>query len=340
MELKNQTPHALAQLIELDRTGAEHLLVVLRAEFAIGKGGVLEVAPPLDPPRPGDVFHGDPTTTSIKGEAELSSIKPATDVLLFGSAVARRTGTRAMDVMLRVGPVRKIVRVYGERRWKRALLAKSASDPLPFERVPLIWENSWGGTDVTPEDEKHHGAEPRNPVGRGYRARGSKLPWEDELCPSLEDPSDSLGGPGRKGTPAGFGPIGRGWLPRREHAGTYDEKWVAEKMPLLPDDFDDRFHQAAPADQIAPRYLKGGEKVELAGCIEEGKLELALPVLRPRFEVRLRSRVETAAMVLDTVALETDVRRLRLVFKGKVRVHKELPDIRWTECVLEESRVG
>ena len=340
MQLKNGTPHTLAQMIVLERDGAEHLIVLLKAEFALGKGGVLEVAPPSEPPRPADVFHGDPAATSILGEAELSPVKPATDVLLRGSALARRADTRIMDVMLRVGPVRKVVRVSGERRWKRSLMRIVPSDPLPFERIPLIWENAWGGTDTTPDDEKHHGAESRNPVGRGFRAKGTKLPWDGELCPNLEDPRDPVAAPGRNGEPSGFGPIGRGWMPRREYAGTYDEKWVTERLPLLPDDFDDRFHQAAPPDQIAPGYLRGGEPVELLGCVTEGKLAFALPTLTPHFETRLRTRVESAPMVLDTVTVDADARRLVLLYKGKVRVHGEVPGLRWTECALAEAPRG
>src|SRR5215475_11637291 len=110
MELRNRTPHIFAQLVDFDRTGAERMIVVLRAEFSIGEGGALEVAPVRDPPVGGDLFHGDPTQTSIAQEAELGPAKPATDVLLFGSAVARRGGTRVMDVMMRVGPIRKVVR--------------------------------------------------------------------------------------------------------------------------------------------------------------------------------------------------------------------------------------
>ena len=44
-----------------------------------------------------------------------------------GSAVARRPRTRAMDVLVRVGPVRKILRVFGERRWKRGRSATPGS---------------------------------------------------------------------------------------------------------------------------------------------------------------------------------------------------------------------
>ena len=340
MQLKNRTAHTLAQLVTLERDGSEHLVVLLKAEWEFDKAGKLTVVPPLEAPRPADVFRGDPAASSSLGEAELGPVKPSTDVLLRGSAVARRKDTSVMDVLLRVGPVRKVVRVFGERRWKRSLLRKGTTEPLPFERVPLIWEHAFGGTDVTPEDPKHHGAESRNPVGRGFRARGTKLPWEDELCPALEDPDDPTGGPGRDGEPAGFGPIGRGWMPRREYAGTYDERWVSERLPLLPDDFDDRFHNAAPLDQICPRYLRGGEPVELVGCVPEGKVSFALPRLTPAFETRLRTRTESAPMVLETVSLDTDARRLTLLYKGKVRVHGEVPTMRWTECVLREAEDG
>ena len=35
------------------------------------------------------------------------------------------------------------------------------------------------------------------------------------------------------------------------------------RQPLLPDDFDDRYFQFAPADQQAPAFLRGGEPVVL-----------------------------------------------------------------------------
>jgi hypothetical protein len=47
-------------------------------------------------------------------------------------------------------------------------------------------------------------------------------------------------------SPAGFGPIACHWQPRVGFAGTYGDAWVANRLPLLPDDFDDRFFQSAP----------------------------------------------------------------------------------------------
>ena len=53
--------------------------------------------------------------------------------------------TRVLDVRLRVGPVHKAVRVFGNRRWERAGSSWRATPPEPFEHVPLRWELSFGG---------------------------------------------------------------------------------------------------------------------------------------------------------------------------------------------------
>jgi hypothetical protein len=239
-----------------------------------------------------------------------------------------------MDVRLSVGRRKKTVRVFGNRNWKSTLGVKRPGDPQPFETIPLIWENAFGGVDDSPTNDKHHRAEPRNPVGRGVRGKRSGVDAGEELLPNLEDPDDAFDKPGKKVTPMGFGPIGRHWIPRVEHAGTYDDAWIAERMPLLPPDFDERFHHAAPADQITKRYLKGGEPVTMFGFGAEGQVEFDLPTLQPAVEVRRRSRTVTVPMVVDTVGFDTESRTLRLLFKAAVDIHGELPDLRWTACEI------
>ncbi len=340
MELRNGTPHALAQVIDLTKDARERLNVVLKATFAWDEHGTLTVAPVQATPRPGDEFHGDPAASSIAAEAELCPAKPGTDILLTGCAVAPRGGTRRMDVRLVVGRRKKTIRVYGDRRWKSVLGVKRPGDPEPFEKIPLIWENAYGGVDDTPKKDRHVGAEPRNPVGRGVRGKRSGVDAGEELLPNLEDPDESFDRPGKKVKPMAFAPIGRHWIPRVRYAGTYDDRWVAERMPLLPDDFDDRFHHAAPPDQISRSGLKGGEPVALYGFQPEGKVEFALPTLRPTVEVRMRSRAETAAMRLDTVGFDTESRTVRLIYKAAVDVHGEVPDLRWTACEIGGDDVG
>src|SRR5262249_2144230 len=148
-----------------------------------------------------------------------------------------------------IGPLRKKLRVLGDRVWKAGFLGPKLGDPQPFSQMPLIYERTFGGQHGDPPQ-----SDPRNPVGRGFVTRKADLP--DTLAPNIEDPSD-------KTRPAGLGPIAPNWSPRCDRAGPYDAAWHEQRKPLVPADFDDRFFQAAPDDQQVPGYLSGGEEVEL-----------------------------------------------------------------------------
>ena len=334
MELANGTPFAAERFVDVDKDAAEQLIVVAKGTWTLGEDGTLALADEQLPPSPLDEFHGEPDASSIAREVELGPVKPATEVLVTGHAVAPRANTRAMDVRFTVGQVRKTVRVFGERHWEKKLGVIRVTDAEPFDRVALVWENAFGGVDETPK-EKHRAGEARNPVGRGFRAKGTQLAVNGEPLPSLEDPRDAVGKPGRKGTPACFAPICRHWIPRRHYAGTYDQKYLDNVFPFLPEDFDERFHHAASADQIARDYLNGGEPVELIGLTQEGKSEFALPSCRPTLTVQLRARTEDVPMVLETVGFDTDSRALRVIWKGKLRVHGELLQLKKMTLGLE-----
>ncbi len=335
MKLENQTPFAGAWLVLLDKQAAEHLIVVLKATYTITEDGRLEPAKKQDPIRPVDEFYGEPGQSSIRYEAELGPAKPATDVVLVGSAVAPEPGrTTEMGVSLRVGPLLKRAWVFGERRWKKSLLGLSISKPLPFDRIPLTYENAYGGKDTSAKDPKDHGQEPRNPVGRGFRAKKSELRFDGELVPNIEDPENLLRHPGQTVAPQGFGFIGRDWQPRVKYAGTYDQKWMDERMPLLPDDFDERFHNAAHPDLTAPGRLAGREPVEVIGCGRGGRLSFSLPEPKPAAEAVHNQGRLPFALSLNTVLLDTDAMKLLLLWKGDVNVHRRLQQIRAVECRL------
>src|SRR5262245_60706553 len=55
----------------------------------------------------------------------------------------------------------------------------------------------------------------------------------------------SSGWMGPQKGPFGFGFFPKNRPPRLGYAGTYDAKWTESRCPLLPEDFDDRFFQAA-----------------------------------------------------------------------------------------------
>jgi hypothetical protein len=339
MEVVNPTPFLMDRMVYLDRNAAERLVVVLKGTWSVSARGEISVAKKQAPIHPGEEFRGEPGESSILHEAELGPAKPATDVFLHGSAIAPRPGTRSMDVSFRVGPVGRTARVFGERRWTSGMGGIEGIDgPMPFESVPLTFENAFGGKDVSAEDPKHHGEETRNPVGRGFRSEKSKAVFEGALLPSVEDPKRLISQPRQGLAPAGFGPVGRHWMPRRLYAGTYDGKWMEERAPLLPDDFDDRFHNAAPPELIVPGRLKGGEPVEIAGCTPEGRLLFQLPRIAPWAKVLVGRWGKTLPLELDTVTVDTDAMELRLVWKGEVPVHREVARIRSIVCVLEGEK--
>ncbi len=333
MRIDNKTPFVLTWLVALDKHAAEHLVVVLKATYAIGADGALSLADPQEPLKPADEFYGEPGKSSIRREAELTPAKPATDVVLIGSAIAPKGRARQMEVSLRVGPLVKRVRVFGERRWVGLLGMKTS--PAPFERIPLIYENAYGGSDASPEDEKRHAHEPRNPVGRGFRAKRTRMKVRGDLLPHIEDVRTPLKRPGHAVAPQGFGFIGRNWQPRLSYAGTYDEKWMEARMPLLPLDFDERYHNGAHPDLVAKGHLVGDELVDVVGCTTGGRLQFKLPGVKPQASVRISGHKSPVALNIDTVAIDSDAMRLVLLWKGDVHVHRKLPQVEVVAAELE-----
>lgn len=340
MEIQNHTPWAAGWTVVIDKDAAEHVVFAMKGTWSIAENGKLALLEKQPPLRAVDEFHGEPGKSSIRYAAELGPARPATDVALVGHAIA--PGGRpasSMEVSLRVGPLSKRVKVIGDREWTGLGAMRFMGPPKAFAKLPLIYEHASGGSDETPGNEKARGRDARNPVGRGYKASGSKLDWSDLAPPNLEDPGKAFGGPGTKlPPPAGFGFIGRDWEPRLQYAGTYDEEWTKTRLPLLPLDFDERFHNAAHPDLVAPGFLKGGEPVEVHGCTRSGELAFTLPAERPVVEARFRDARTPIPMKLEQVLIDTDAMQLELVWKGDLRAHGRIPELTFFECTREGGR--
>src|SRR5262245_38074998 len=191
----------------------------------------------------------------------------------------------------------------GERVWERGLMFLKPSPPEPFEKIPLVWERAFGGMDESVDPPE---CEPRNPVGCGFRAKKSKLAAEEGRVPNLESPKNGMRGTNSRPEPVGFGFIGPHWQPRVQHAGTYDEAWMKNRAPLLPADFNPRFFQTAPSDQILETLPDGNIPVEVDHASPSGKLAFTLP--RPQLEAKARfgTAYESLAMKLDTIVFDGD----------------------------------
>lgn len=301
-----------------DPSGIETAYLTLKATYELTQGEPRPAARQLAL-FPADVYFGDASRSSLRAASDLGLGKPSTDVILLGRAVSP-VRTAVMDVGLAVGPVARVLRVFGDRCWRRAGGDWIMSDPEPFERMPLMWERAFGGAAPRPEGVPPVRDE-RNPVGCGFLAEDDE-PWDGQPLPNLEDPAALMAAPHDRPPPACFGPVAPSWLARRRLAGTYDEAWRSRRAPYLPLDFDPAYFQLAPAGQVAARALEGGEAVHLRGCVAGGELSFRLP--RPEIVARwdFEGGLLDCAPRLGSVFLEPDYARLQMVWWAALRVDR------------------
>lgn len=319
-ELDDRSGHALAPLAVADAEGRPVLALVVQATFALFPD-LAGRAPPLAPlQRPialAGEHTGEPGRSSLRREPETAWFKPGTDLVLLGHAQAPGgEPVTQLDAGLRVGATQKIVRVFGDRAWTDTGAGLSVSGPQPFQRLPLVWERAFGGVDAADAQRR---CEPRNPVGCGFVAPGSRLAGPQRM-PNLEDPAAPLRQPGDCPPPAGFGFIAPHWQPRAALAGTYDAGWQASRAPRLPADFQPAFLNAAAPGLVVPGRLRGDEPVIVLNAAAVPRLAFALPGYPPpplRIDWRKGGHVRLDAQ-LDTVVIDTDAMQLLLTWRAHV----------------------
>ncbi len=315
--IENKTKFQAEPLFLFDENGRPILTMVVKATFRIMPGYGLLLSDKQAPVDFEGKFWGDPETSGYKYEPETAFFKPATDIALVGRVHPPNSKTTRMAVGLKVGPIRKAVKVFGDRYWLKSLGKPMATEPKPIEKISLSFECAYGGWDRSHPDPARHVFDDRNPVGTGfcvYKERGG----DGLKLPNLEHPEYPIKNIEDRPPPAAFGFVSPHWRPRASLAGTYGEKWMKEKMPLLPDDFDRRFFNAAPADQIAPGRLKGDEPVVVVNASPGGKLSFHLPGIEPpRCLFQIRGEQDRhVASVLDTVVINTDENLLFLIWRA------------------------
>lgn len=315
--LNNKTPYAVERTWVRDKEGIHHWIVAVKATFTLRASGEVTLADEQLPPLHEPEYFGKPGASSLRYEADLCLMKPATDVLANASAWAPGGRARSdVAVSMRVDGWQKVLRVYGPRVYEESLgVGVTPRAAMPFVRQEIRYELAYGGTDLSARDASEHAIDARNPIGRGFANDRTRLVATP--AHSVEFPDGDVSSRG----PAGFGAIASYWSPRMRYAGTYDGRWVRTKRPLLPDDYDDRFTLCAPPDQVFADYLRGGERVELVQMSEGGVLRCTLPKLYFTFTTRFGRRREEHRAKLVTVLFEPDDARLLMTWQTALRVN-------------------
>lgn len=323
LQVRNETPFVPGIFLFPDAQGVDTLYVVVKATFKLGREG-LQVAEKQQKLVLADEYWGEPAKSSLKYASEAHLLKPGTDVVLVGEAYAPKgQPVPSSLVSVKVGSLRKVVQVFGDRHWRGGLISPSPSHPEPFLRMPLVYERAYGGVHVVDSERGEVLAEGRNPVGRGFRGKRSASEMAGQLLPNLEDPLRLIQTLSESPAPAGLGFVAPSWQPRQSFAGTYDEAWQERRAPYLPLDFRAEFFLAAPPELCARQFLKGGEPVEIIGASPEGVQRFRLPACELAVAVKVAGQQVTPPLQMETVLLEPGEGRLSLLWRGAVPCDKK-----------------
>lgn len=299
MRIDNETPFQVEALPMLGPGDRPALTVIVKGTFKIVPGEAAVAAEEQLPLFFADVPHDEKAGGgSLRFESDIVPFKPRADIVLIGRAhVPPGKVARAMDTSLRVGKVRKVVRVFGDRHWTCGgrFLPVGHSQPKPYKTMDLVYERAFGGI-----DKAGGGCSRYNLVGRGYFAKKNKKIVDGAPLPNLEDPRHLIKSWNSRPKPAGYGWWGRGWLPRMRYLGTYDEKWQKTRAPLPPEDFRWEFHNGAHPDLQVKGYLQGDEAVELVHLTPEPRLRFRLSGMVPVCRIVRAKPAEPATQAAPT----------------------------------------
>jgi len=300
-----------------------HFYAIVNKVSFDASGGVLKQRIGESPPlAAADLYSGKPGQTPAYYESDFAPFKPRADVLCVGKMYA--PGGRPVTeylVTFEVGKWSKSIRVVGNRVWRAGFRNwfVAPSEPVQFTSMPVSYEYAYGGAD--PHLIKEPQTFAANPIGKGYCKSGKGL---DGLpLPNLEDPAHPIKTWKDQPRPMAFGPVGRTWQPRLQKAGTYDEKWMKERAPALPLDFDESYYNCAPEGQQIEGYLRGDEEVRVTNMHpKHPNFVCRLPGIRLRclFQRDLQSDlIEEIKMNLDTLWIDMEQLQMMLVWRGRMK---------------------
>lgn len=322
----NKTRYAAERTWVQDKDANKIWLVAVKVTYDILPDGSTQVAKEQLPVLIQGKHLGEPNQSSLCYEGDLYGVKTSTDILLNGSAW-QRSGKpgEVVDVKLVVGNISKHLRVFGDRTWERGIAGIGLSSPMPFLSMPITYERAFGGWDKGAEDPREHRMENRNPIGTGFAIKAEHL--LGKKAPNIEYPNQLISSWKDRPAPAGFLPIECHWSPRRELAGTYDERWQKQRAPLWAEDFNNRYHNAAPADQQSQGYLHGGETVELFNLTPNGYLTFKLPRIYPTFDTKIGKQTIEHRGQLTSITIEPDAARLIMVWQTALIRNTHIDDL-------------
>ncbi len=322
MEIINDTPFTFAPFAGRIYYPGHSLSLVVKATFDMHHEQLPSIVEEQLYPTGDEFYPGDDDGIgSVYYESDYAFAKTSSDRFLIGHCQGQDPA-RARKVEFTVGSLTKPLIVLGDRHWQSTT---KYSDPEPFTKIPLRYENSIGGD-----------AHPENPLGKGVEkdSRSAGYP-----LPNIEYGDQSMTSSQSRPPLAGFGPINRNWQSRAKKQGTYDKSYVKKRWPWFPEDFDWSFFNAAPLDQQTKEFLTGDESINISNMHPiEANYSSQLPGLRVRCFLNRKTDISTktyiendlaieqfheVGMNLDTLWVNMDTEQMVLAWRGWLEVSGE-----------------
>lgn len=314
LEIRNKTPFNVTLIPSLDKYEQNYAVVIVKGSFDIHpRAAALVIVDEQQPLLQSDVFYVEPGKSSIKYEADIAPLKKAIDIVLNGNVYAPSDHqATVVDASLQIGQHKKNIRAIGDRVWQKDNLLWRQTSPQKFSRMPLLYENAFGGALQIDTDQTSAEFCAFNPIGKGFVGTKGQGLKDGLALPNIEDPTNLIQYWDDCPPPVGFGFIARNWQPRLTYAGIYDKQWQQERMPLLPMSFDERYYNGAHPDLLLPTAIIGGEEVVAINLSESGYLKFTLPRYRFLATAVIKGKSVTYAPVMDTVIIEPDTMKVSI----------------------------
>ncbi|USD49180.1 DUF2169 domain-containing protein [Vibrio sp. SCSIO 43153] len=331
MELHNSSKLDASYASSLSPDGSNGLVIVAKGSWSFPKGDqnakLLKREESLAIQET-DTFTGDPGVSSPIYENDFASFKPYCDVIMHAHAHSiMECGEERVRVRLKLNQIDKQFSVTGARAWISIGLGTKLNTPQLFNTQPINYDIAFGGTDSSRLSDGKIKVCMANPIGLGYLPLHSDKDRKGKAGPQTEEIGEPIRSSSHLYKPQSFGPIARNWLPRLQYGGTYDQNWIDNVRPFLPDDFDERFYQCAPSDQQTD-YLKGGEKVILEGVHPTGiiSFEIPQPVIYMAV-IDAQNKEHILQPVADTLIIEPELERFSIVWRANWKLCRTAEEV-------------
>jgi len=329
MEFFNATNMLASYTMGMDKTGTESIVVVVKGTFNLPVDGTLPVLCETQIPFvEADQFSGEAGYCAVTYESEYAPFKHRCDVLVNGSACAPAgSQVSSLEVGIKIASITKTIDVIGNRFWFTGTGGIGVTSPQPFAKMPIDYNVAFGGIDdFHPEPDKRD-AYMANPFGKGFHRQLQNELVHNTPLPNTQERGVTVSYPDKEYRPVAFGPIGRAWPERAQYAGTYDQAWIDDVFPFLPADFDERYFQAAPADQQCD-YLQGGELVQLLNFTEQGRTSFNIPKIEvPVVYFCSQAEDQHDNAVIDTLIIEPDKGTFSLIWRSSLALKKSIFEV-------------